>query len=388
MLPRGVAALLLAVLVAAACGSDGEPEGPVEHTGSDDGFYEPPDPLPDGEHGDLLRYQRVDVTADAYRVLYLSESVPGEPIAVSGLVVLPSGGEGVRPVLSWAHGTTGLADQCAPSKHPLGGRVSSLLVRFIERGWAVVATDYEGLGTPGLHPYLAGISEGRGTLDIVRAAKQLPGAALADDTVIWGHSQGGHAALFAHELAGSWTPELRVRGTVAGAPPSELPLIGAVGRDGFQGYLAMAVAGLNAAHPEAHLSSVLRDEAIARLVVLEQGCADEVFARYNHLSYEDVARPGGTTTEPWKSVLEKNDPGHVRVDSPLLIIHGEADQVIPIEASRLLFERLCGLGQLVERRTYPGLGHGDVIESSFSDMVTWMDDRVAGQPAVTGCPTG
>ena len=402
-------ALVAALALLAGCGRDddrpaatgdaaeaSEPTAPptgeeLVWTGTDEAFYDPPDPLPAGEHGDLLRYQRLDDVGGAatYRVLYLSESVPGEPIAVSGLVAVPRAPGEDRPVLSWAHGTTGLADMCAPSKEPLEGRLAQLLNPFVDRNWVVVATDYEGLGTPGLHPYIAGVSEGRGTLDIIRAVKQLPDARAGDDTIIWGHSQGGHAALFAHQLAGEWTPELEVRGTVAGAPASELPLLGAALQGGdFQGYLAMVAGGLNAAYPEAELDLVLTDRGIELLDVLEEGCTDKVFEVYNGLSYDEFAKADATTTEPWKSVLEENDPGHVKVDVPLLIIHGEADQQIPPVASQLLFERLCGLGQVVERRTYPGQGHAEVIVPSFADMVTWMDARLAGTPAVSGCPTG
>lgn len=408
MLRRGALALVVGLLLVAGCGSDddqpaatGETEAAaddvateapsLEHTGSDAAFYEPPDPLPDGEHGDLLRYQVLDGPegVDLYKVLYLSESVQGDPIAVSGLVGIPTAPGRNRPVMSWAHGTTGMADECAPSKGPLDQRMSAMLGPFVEQGWIVAATDYEGLGTPGLHPYIAGISEGRGTLDIVRAAAQLPDANRGDDVVVWGHSQGGHGAMFAHQLAAEWTPELTHRGTVAGAPPSELPLLADALKGGnFQGYIAMVAGGLNAAYPEADLSLVMSEAGIAAMDVLDQGCTDEVFETFNPMPYEDVVIGDFMAIEPWASIIRENDPGHVKVDAPLLIIHGEADEQIPVVASKLLFDRLCGLGQVVERRTYPGMGHAQVIEPSFPDMLSWMVDRFAGEPAVSGCPTG
>lgn len=359
------------------------------YTGSDAGFYALASTVPKGRHGDLVRYQRLaDVASgQVYRVLYLSESVPGAPIVVSGLVLLPGKAGTNRVVLTFAHGTTGLADQCAPSKAP--GQLDALVSTFLDRGWVVAGTDYEGLGTPGLHPYLAGISEGRGTLDIVRAAGQLPRANTGPKTLIWGHSQGGHAALFAAQLAHEWTPELQVEGTVAGAPPSELPLIAKALKGGdFQGYIAMAAAGLHAAYPKADLSLLLTPKGIDLLPVLDKGCTKEVFLAFNGLSYDQFVKADPSAVEPWKSILEENDPGHVVTSSPLLIIHGEDDKQIPPLASLLLFNRLCGLGQNVERRTYPGVGHAEVIAPSFASMVQWMDDRVAGKPAVSGCPTG
>jgi fermentation-respiration switch protein FrsA (DUF1100 family) len=401
---RGALALLVVALLATGCGTDAEeparsgevaqaaPSGPQEYTGSVDGFYDPPDPLPAGDHGDLLRYQRLDTTIDggtAYRILYLSESVKGEPIAVSGLAALPTKAGTDRPVLSWAHGTTGIADACAPSKSDIGELESGLLGPFLDLGWIVAATDYEGLGTPGRHPYIAGISEGRGVLDAVRAAKQLPEAGGGDDTIVWGHSQGGHAAMFANQLASSWTPELQLDGTVAGAPPSELLLIADALKGGnFQGYIAMVAAGLNAAYPEAKLDQVISPAGLADLHVVDEGCTDEIFKVYNSLPYDEFAAGDPAKVEPWRSVLEENDPGHVKTDSPILIIHGEADEQIPPIASQLLFQRLCGLGQVVERRTYPGMHHAEVIVPSFKDMLSWMQDRVAGKPAVSGCPAG
>jgi fermentation-respiration switch protein FrsA (DUF1100 family) len=404
MLRRGALALLVVAVLAAGCSDDakvpartGEAAGTTEatslaYTGDADGFYVPPDPLPAGEHGDLLRYQRLDDEVEgaiAYRILYLSTSVKGKPIAVSGLAAVPTGAGEDRPVLSWAHGTTGIADECAPSKLPLEGMEARLLEPFLEEGWIVTATDYEGLGTPGRHPYIAGISEGRGTLDAVRAAKQLPDANAGDDTIVWGHSQGGHAALFANQLASTWTPELKLDGTVAGAPPSELLLIaGALKGGAFQGYLAMVAAGLNAAYPEAKLDQVITPKGLALLHVVDEGCTDKIFEVYNNLPYDEFAAGDPAVVEPWKSILEENDPGHVKTDSPILIIHGEADEQIPPIASELLTKRLCGLGQVIERRTYPGMHHAEVIVPSFPDMLSWMKDRVAHKPAVSGCPAG
>jgi fermentation-respiration switch protein FrsA (DUF1100 family) len=398
---RGALALLVVALLATGCGNDtDEParsgdaaaSGPQAYTGSNEGFYVLPDPLPEGEHGDLIRYQQLEVgigEGTAYRILYLSESVPGKRIAVSGVAVIPSTPGTDRPVLSWAHGTTGIADACAPSKSSIGELETSVLGPFVDLGWIVAATDYEGLGTPGRHPYIAGISEGRGTLDAVRAAKQLPGAEGGDDTIVWGHSQGGHAAMFANQLASTWTPELHLDGTVAGAPPSELLLIADALKGGdFQGYIAMVAAGLNAAYPDAKLEQVITPAGLDKLHVVDEGCTDEVFEVFNSLPYDEFAAGDPAKVEPWKSVLEENDPGHVKTDSPILIIHGEADEQIPPVASKLLFDRLCSLGQVVERRTYPGMHHAEVIVPSFKDMLTWMQDRVAGKPAVSGCPAG
>ena len=154
----------------------------------------------------------------------------GKAVAVSGTVSIPKGKapKGGWPVITWGHGTTGIADACAPSRdsasNPAHGSIDyayPLLQRWLKAGYAVVRTDYEGLGTPGDHPYLIGRSEGYSMLDMVRAARKLD-KHLGKQVIIAGHSQGGQAALFAASLAPKWTPELKVRGTVALAPVSHL----------------------------------------------------------------------------------------------------------------------------------------------------------------------
>ena len=153
----------------------------------------------------------------------------GKAIGVSGFVMLPRGKppKGGWPVVSWAHGTSGIADSCAPSRKPKGPYTFYAAPQFgawLKAGYAIANTDYEGLGTPGVHPYLVGRSEGRGVVDIVRAVRQLDGR-LGRRYVIAGHSQGGHAALFAAAIGPKWAPELRLRGVAAYAPASHLGLL-------------------------------------------------------------------------------------------------------------------------------------------------------------------
>ena len=154
--------------------------------------------------GTLVRADPIDTPAGAHtsHVQYTSRALDGHDVVESGVVVAPDGAppSGGRPVVSWAHGTTGLADTSAPSLAP--GVVDRLpwLRELLDRGVVIAATDYEGLGTPGPHPYLVGDSEGRSVLDIARAAQQVEGTGANNVVVAMGHSQGGHAALFAGEL--------------------------------------------------------------------------------------------------------------------------------------------------------------------------------------------
>ena len=172
----------------------------------------------------------LESAASTKLVLYSSRTINGKKIAVSGSVSVPKGKapKGGWPVISYGHGTTGIADKCAPSRNRAGGPAESyisytddILNSWLDAGYAIARTDYEGLGTPGIHPFLVGKSSGRGILDIVRAAHRL-NPRISKRFVITGHSQGGHAALFAADQASTWTPDLKLRGTVAYAPASQL----------------------------------------------------------------------------------------------------------------------------------------------------------------------
>ncbi|HEX6424458.1 MAG TPA: lipase family protein [Acidimicrobiales bacterium] len=404
---RRALALVLAACLVGACTGDGDgdarggaeaadekPASPEPEAFTGDDFYALPDPLPEGDHGDLIRYQQVDGPeggdgATHWRVMYLSESLSGDPIAVTGTVTVPDGDppEAGRELVAIAHGTTGIADECAPSKGDGVGE-GALAGLASERGYVLAITDYEGLGTPGRHPYLVGESEGRSVLDAALAAAQVPGAEVGDRFAVAGYSQGGHGALWAGQLAEEWAPDLELVGTFAGAPATELPLIfGAAESMPIVGFLYMIIAGFEAAYPdEADPSVVLTDAGLEALAEVDDGCAGEVLPRLGALPREDLLRPGVGSVEPWATLAAENDPGRVVTDSPILIVHSAADDVVPAALSQILFDRMCGLGQQVERRVYDtGQGHGEAAPQAYVDGFDWIGDRFAGEPATSTC---
>src|SRR4051812_26202353 len=256
--------------------------------GSD--FYTPPANMPKKAPGTIIRSTPITAPsgAKAWKVLYHSRAVDGRDIAVSGVVVVPTSAtpKGGRPVVTWAHGTTGMGDQCAPSKQADAASAIPYVKQLVDAGYVVAATDYEGLGTPGVHPYLVGESEGRSVLDAARAARALSGSGAADRVLIAGHSQGGQAALFAGELASSYAPELDVLGVAAAAPAADvehiLPLAATI--NGAAGYLAMGIQGFHAAYPDADPAAVLSPDAQAKSDAATTQCAGEVMDAFGGTS--------------------------------------------------------------------------------------------------------
>ncbi len=181
-----------------------------------------------GKAGTIIRVWPLESggpgNSDAFRFLYRSTGLKGEPIPVSGAIFIPSGPApaGGRNVIAWAHPTSGVAPACAPSLYPDRAGLIWNLREMLGQGYVVVATDYPGLGTDGIHPYLIGESEGRAVLDSVRAARHLTKGGASNRFAVWGHSQGGHAALFTGEIAARYAPELELVGVAAAAPATYL----------------------------------------------------------------------------------------------------------------------------------------------------------------------
>lgn len=357
-------------------------------------FYEVPQPLPT-KPGKLVKSEKVDaadIEGTVYRVMYTSTDRRDKTVAVTGVVVVPNGDapDGGFPVVSWAHGTNGQADQCAASLEPEGS--APFANQLLAQGFLITATDYRGEGTPGLHPYIAGEAAARDSVDIVRAARQLKGAKPSKDYIIWGHSQGGHTAMHALRVGADYAPELNLAGVVAGAPPSQFNLLyNFLLASPFKHYLLMAGGGLNAYYGDklAPLDKVLTPEGIDLLALLEQGCSGFVADETSDVGFETVTKADPFTVPEWQKVLVQEDPQEFdeAVPTRLLVIHGGNDEQIPAVASQLMSDHLCEIGQPLERWVYPGNSHAGVIGPSFPDMLRWMNDRFTSAPG-TFTPTG
>ena len=360
-------------------------------------LYAVPDPLPAGLPGSPIWAERVAAPANAlaWRILYHSRTIHDEDIAVSGLVVAPDATppEGGFPVIAYAHGTTGLADPCAPSKaaRPLADGADTVgdlpLPPLWEDGYVVVATDYEGLGTPGRHPYIVGGSEGRGVLDSIRAVRGLPEAHAGDRAVVVGISQGGHAALFTGELADTYAPDADLAGVVALAPGAELAQAAMLllGDESVVGFAVAIGAGFDAAYPVVRLEDILTPQALAAIDVVDTGCIDDILVTYAG-PVEETLRIAGLMQPPWPALLDENTPGRVQTSVPIFVGQGEADALVVPELTDALVGRLCAIGDDVTYRRYPGASHGGVVDAAGEDVLSWIEDRLAGRP--TGSSDG
>lgn len=358
-----------------------------------------PNPLPDAPPGTLIDVEPLGEFGEisAHRILYHSRSRKGENIAVSGYVLAPldDAADSEWPVVAYAHGTTGMADQCAPSAtvdsdlRSFGGE-ASLLNQVAALGYVVVATDYEGLGTPGLHPYLVGESEARSILDSVRAVQQMEELNASDKFAVTGISQGGHAALHAGQYWQTYAPELDLVGVVSMAPPSQATLMyDAIINSSSKGFIYMALAAYDDAYDEVDIAEVLTPEGVELLAELENGCTEYVFNVFNQHEVSDLVSVDNPLTIPaWRDIAIDNDVNQRALPAPVFIAHGSADTLIPAVSSSLLCAQITPLPNQgpTLRKVYEGATHGGVATAAAPDIATWLAARFAGEEVEeTGC---
>lgn len=352
--------------------------------------YVVPDPLPKGQPGDAIATQRAKASAaipDAVgtRMLYRTTDRTGRAVAASGIVYVPASTapKGGWPVVAWGHGTAGVADRCAPSlsDNLFYNEYAQIARAFLRAGYAVVAPDYIGLGTPGLHAYLHGAEEGNAMVDAVIAARQIH-ESLSPSWFAVGHSQGGQAALFAaQESAARQTgrgAELHLKGAVAIAPASGLQLaVPAIVGGGVPAdivYGTYLLAGLSAVDPTVTLTDTLGPEGQRNLgQIVEQGCLIDTLVKLRDVPIDKVfSLTPEQAADLSARVAKYGNPENRPLPGPALVVQGETDHDIPLGLTTNMVNEFDKFGTPVEFKAYPDLNHDTVLGPATCDILDWM----------------
>lgn len=371
-----------------------------------DAFYQPPQPLPSAAHGTVIRTialrdaAALPSAARNLAVLYHSRSIEGRDIVVSGTIAIPRGTApaGGWPVTTWTHGTTGIGPACTPSRDTVTGPEHQFLAihdvlmdAYVKRGYVVLATDYEGLGPPGgLHPFLQGVSEGRGALDIIRAARAID-PHIGRRYVVIGHSQGGQADLFTAAIAPQYVPELHALGNVAMAPASHIAatiqaMMTATQPSYALGYTMDVLESFASNHPAIDLTKTLTTEARSHLAETVQKCITATVSTgyWSTAIPKEQFLPGADLT-PLLSVAGANEPATLHISAPSLIVQGTTDDTVMPSWTDAVVRALCGKGDTVKYIIYPGATHETIVDRSKMDVQGWVDARFAGATAQSNC---
>ena len=362
-----------------------------------DAFYAVPASVPSAP-GQLLRSEPfsrdIPAGATAWRILYTTTREDGIPAVASGIVVTPDRVDGPTPVVAWAHGTTGWATGCAPSilEHPFEAGALFSLDAVIGQGWTLVAPDYVGLGTEGSHPYLIGEPTARSVLDSIRAARRLSTVTLADSTVVWGHSQGGHAALWTGILAPSYAPELKISGVAALAPASNLAslvdVVGSIRVGSLFG--AYVVQSYTDAYAEVRYDDYVRPGAQVIVREMAARCLSErgiLVSLATALLLDQPVWGRDPTEGAFGARLAENTPTGA-ISAPLFIGQGLDDTLISPSSQAAYVGGRCASGQSVDYRTYPGRDHVGLMRAdspALPDLIDWTQQRFSGGPSTDTC---
>ncbi len=363
---------------------------------ANDPFYEAGNADLSGRPGSIVRSEPMPFSpsgATASRILYRSTGLHGETIAVSGVVITPTDGSNAdRAIVAWAHPTSGVTTACAPSLSRGVYRQIPGLAQLLQQGFAVVATDYPGLGGPGVHPYLIGDSEGRAVLDSVRAARERLGQREPPRFAVWGHSQGGQAALYAGLLASTYAPELKLVGIAVAAPATDLSTLM---RDDFassggKGLTALTLWSWSRVF-DIKLDKIVDPKAMVTIDTLAGGCIETIFdlleRRFEErpLAKDFLTVADISAAEPWNGLLKRNTPGVLPREIPVFVAQGLADGIVRPEVTISYVRRLCSNGSSVDFVALPRVGHGFIARDTAKDAAQWIGNRFAGDIAPNTC---
>ncbi|HEE5793549.1 TPA: alpha/beta fold hydrolase [Acinetobacter baumannii] len=350
------------------------------------------------------------VAAESSILTYKMLGQSGQEVQATSLVFTPNTQPPVGgwPIVVWAHGTTGVADVCAPSKAALADSTKDLISKLLAAGYVVVAPDYEGLGTPGIHPFLNVKSEAFSITDAVVATRNYLSQRNLLTSKKWvtvGHSQGGHAALGAAQYASR--AQLDYKGTVAVAPASNL---GSILVDGeaqvanapidikigtyaqLDTYTALVTAGIRNTQPSFDYGQVFTSQISSIAAQAENLCSGPLYGAFyegmsNYAKDHNGTLDGFTRTQPnfmavplVKTFLDKDSqPLQVKVTTPIIIYQGIADPTVPKLATDLLISNATAVGTKINNYVTGNWDHGTAMSSNVDNIVGNVQSLLAVQ---------
>jgi len=346
------------------------------------------------ESGPLAPEFGLDGAAQAFAIRYGStDGVVGSgTVPVTAALFIPKGTPpaGGWPLIAWAHGTVGIGDDCAPSRNPRSARDRTYLDHWLGEGYAIVATDYQGLGGPGPHPYLNSRAAAYSTLDAVRAV--LGGDfGLANKVLLVGQSQGAGAAFATAGYAADYAPDVNVRGTIATGLPN-LAVAGATsGGDGDKvdrliAYLLYIASAAEQIDPRYDPTAVLTDRAMPLYRRAADTCVVDMFGAVVEAG---LTRTNSFKTDFWRAyapMLTHAGYPTLHIATPVFIGTGAEDVDTPAAMQKSVVDGACAAGSTIEWHVYPGLDHSGAVNRSFTDSRLFAQHVMAGHAIAGTCP--
>lgn len=337
---------------------------------------------------------------NAYRFIYHSPDITGQDALVSGMFVAPKGQPpaGGWPLVAFGHGTTGTNQHCGISLTPFvkntPGYYETIaqILPLVAQGYAVTATDYLGEGAPGTPSYLVGQLEGQNILDSVRAAHNWQPSVNKNKTIIWGHSQGGHSASFAAQIAPTYAPELKIQGAAVLAPgllPS-LPLaveglLASEKPSGQTGFVMQIVVSWTQTYPDqVSADDILTPAGLAKLPLVNSLCGEDMSNQF--MDYPMSHYVKNPVPAIFYTLATQNTPGLIPIQMPLVMVQGMEDTTIIPQLTLAYAKLLCQKRDTLDFRIYPNDNHSGVVYNSRPFIDQWMNDRFTGQSAPNNCP--
>jgi pimeloyl-ACP methyl ester carboxylesterase len=322
-----------------------------------------------------------------YRILYLSQLGNGKKVVSSGLIFVPKS-QSTHHIVAWAHGTIGMGDQCAPSRNPSEISFLNWVPTMLARGWTVTATDYYGLGTPGTERYLIGNDQARDVLNSVRAAKQFD-PQTTSDYVLFGHSQGGQAALFASQLAPQYLPEFQLKGTTIGAPATLLPAIMDQQYDKPITWIVgpeMAQAWPQV-YSQINLPTSLSKQGFMAYHAIANNCIDQELAQAVIRTTLKITffKENPVRIPSWNEAMKHESPPSPPKDLPVLIVQSLSDNVVLPNVTALYIQNSCKNSSHISTIWLQKTSHVNTPKAAAPQIMSWMNSVFQGKTVPNDC---